>query len=58
MNQPINLCPYLPAQTVSPSIRRRKRRGAASLLLALEALISLIIGVSVLIGVAALLLML
>lgn len=58
MNQPINLCPYLPAQPVSPRIRRRQRKSAASLLLALEALISLIIGVSVLIGVAALLLML
>lgn len=55
MNQPINLCPYLPAQNVSRNVRRRK---ASSLLLALEALISVIIGVSVLIGVAALLLML
>ncbi len=58
MNQPIDLCPYLPAQPVSPSIRHRQRRSAASLLLVLETLISVIIGISVLIGVAALLLML
>ena len=58
MNQTIDLHPYLPTQRASHTTVRRQRRRAASLLIALEALISVIIGVSVLIGVAALLLML
>ena len=58
MHEMIDLCPYLPEQT--NRIRPRAYEGASSssFLLALEAVVTAIIGVSVVIGVAAFVLML
>ena len=56
MNELIDLRPYLPEE--STHIRPQTEAQAPSLLLALEAVVTAIIGVSIVIGVGAFLLML
>jgi len=59
MNQMIDLCPYLPTEriTIERSAEKTKHTGA-SLLLAFEAVVTAVIGVSMLVGIAAFLMML
>lgn len=57
MNELIDLCPYLPEERTR--IRPAMTEGQApSLLLALEAVVTAVIGISIVIGVGAFLLML
>ena len=57
MNQLIDLCPYLPEKSAHIHPTRSAEEGSA-LLLALEAVVTAVIGVSIVIGVGAFLLML
>ena len=58
MPEMIDLCPYLPDQTNRIHPRAYERTSPSSFLLALEAVVTAIIGVSVMIGIAAFVLML
>ena len=57
MNQLIDLCPYLPERQNHIHPTQNAEEGSA-LLLALEAVVTAVIGVSIVIGVGAFLLML
>lgn len=56
MERIINLCEYLPAQETHISPNRPKRSG--EILLAFEAVVTFVIGVSMMVGIGAFLLML
>lgn len=59
MNQMIDLCPYLPTERIAIECRSQKTKHAGvSLLLAFEAVVTAVIGVSMLVGIAAFLMML
>lgn len=59
MNQMIDLCPYLPTERIAIERSAEKtKHNASALLLAFEAVITAVIGVSMLVGIAAFLLML
>ena len=57
MKQLIDLCPYLPEESTHIHPTKSAQEGSA-LLMALEALVTAVIGVSIVIGVGAFLLML
>lgn len=57
MNQLIDLCPYLPEKQTHIHPAEGAKQGSA-VLLALEAVVTAVIGVSIVIGVGAFLLML
>lgn len=57
MNQLIDLCPYLPEKQTRIRPAEGEKQGSA-VLLALEAVVTAVIGVSIVIGVGAFLLML
>ena len=58
MHQMIDLCPYLPEQSTRIRPETAESAAPASFMLALEAVVTAIIGVSVMIGIGAFLLML
>ena len=58
MHEMIDLCPYLPERKTRIRPVPRRRTTAADFLLALEAVVTAVIGVSVVIGIAAFVLML
>ena len=59
MNQMIDLCPYLPTEQLSiQSVGRKTKHPASSILMAIEAVVTAVIGISMLIGIAAFMLML
>lgn len=59
MHQMIDLCPYLPTDSLSlQSAGRKTPHHAPSLLMAFEAIVTAVIGISMVVGIAAFLLML
>ncbi len=59
MNQMIDLCPYLPTERITIGRGAEKTKHTASfLLLAFEAVVTAVIGVSMLVGIGAFLFML
>ncbi len=58
MNQMIDLCPYLPAESSHIRPPQTKAPGLSTLTLALDAIVTAVIGVSMLVGIGAFLLML
>jgi len=59
MNQMIDLCPYLPTERIAIERGNEKTKHTASfLLLAFEAVVTAVIGVSMLVGIAAFMFML
>lgn len=59
MKQMIDLCPYLPTERIAIERRVGKTKHTASfLLLALEAVVTAVIGISMLVGIAAFMFML
>lgn len=59
MNQMIDLCPYLPTERLAMEQAIAKpRRSIQTLLMAAEAIVTAVIGVSMLVGITAFLLML
>ncbi|MBE6931946.1 MAG: hypothetical protein E7464_01000 [Ruminococcaceae bacterium] len=59
MNQMIDLCPYLPTERLAMEQANTKPRTSfQTLMMAAEAIVTAVIGVSILVGIAAFLLML